>query len=278
MIESAMLVTSCPDCKTTFKVSTETLGQANGQVRCGKCNRVFDGRSGLCEIPDSLAPSGPVERHTPGAPTEAESRRQSESLPESKQPEPASDSSEPEWLNDTTPRRRRVWPWAVGTGLMALILAAQFMHHFRSELAAVPTLGSIITQAYAQVGIEILPEANLNQYDLIDLTAAAQPFGEEPGWLIIETRVINEGPAVQPFPHIFVRLLDRWDATVAGRYFAPEEYTVSTVSDFSRMNSGSTIDAQFIIMDPGPSATGFELEICVPNAHGYFCESDATVQ
>jgi hypothetical protein len=39
------------------------------------------------------------------------------------------------------------------------------------------------------------------------------------------------------------------------------------------MNPGSTIDAQFIIMDPGPSATGFELEICVPIAHGYLCES-----
>ncbi len=196
-----------------------------------------------------------------------------ESGNEPEQPAPAAESVEPGWLNDSEPRKRRVWPWAVGTALMALALCGQFMHHFRARLADVPMIGSMITTAYAQVGIEVLPEVDLDQYDLLDLTAAAQPLGEEPGWLIIETRVINEGPKPQPFPHIFVRLLDRWDATVAGRYFAPEEYTVSPARDFSRMNPGSTIDAQFIIMDPGPSATGFELEICVPIAHGYFCES-----
>jgi hypothetical protein len=86
--------------------------------------------------------------------------------------------------------------------------------------------------------------------------------------------VQNKGPKVQPYPHIFVRLLDRWEDTVAGRYFGPDEYTVSTVDDFSRMNIGTTIDAQFIIMDPGPSATGFELELCAKIVQGFMCESD----
>jgi hypothetical protein len=40
------------------------------------------------------------------------------------------------------------------------------------------------------------------------------------------------------------------------------------------MTSGSTIDAQFIIMDPGPSATGFELELCARSKRGFKCESD----
>ncbi|MGD8340153.1 MAG: DUF3426 domain-containing protein [Gammaproteobacteria bacterium] len=157
---------------------------------------------------------------------------------------------------------------------MALTLAGQFMHRFRAELAGLPTIGPIVGDAYAQIGIDVSPTVDLEQYDLLDLTAAAQPLGEEPGWLIIETRVVNEGPKEQPYPHIFVRLLDRWDTTVAGRYFGPEEYAVSTIADAARMNAGTTVDAQFIIMDPGPSATGFELEICTPIAQGYVCESD----
>lgn len=268
-----MLVTTCPDCETTFKLSTEMLGQAKGQVRCGKCSRIFDGHSSLREISDRPAPDGLAGLRSTEAPVNPEAQPRPESRIEPKPPAPATESRAPEWLNDGEPRKRRVWPWAVGTALMALTLCGQFVHHFRAQLAAVPTVGSMITTAYAQVGIEVLPEVDLDQYDLLDLTAAAQPLGEEPGWLIIETRVLNQGPKLQPFPHIFVRLLDRWDATVAGRYFAPGEYTVSTVRNFSRMNPGSTIDAQFIIMDPGPSATGFELEICVPIAHGYLCES-----
>ena len=188
MIRSAMLVTSCPDCKTTFKVSTEMLGQANGQVRCGKCSRIFDGRSALRDIPDPLAPSAPIEQDSPESaardePTPRPEPAASESRNETRSPGPAADSSQPEWIAEAEPSNRRVWPWAVGTGLMALMLVAQVMHHFRSELAAVPTIGSFITGAYAQVGIDVLPNANLDQYDLLDLTAAAQPFGEEPGWL-----------------------------------------------------------------------------------------------
>jgi hypothetical protein len=131
-----------------------------------------------------------------------------------------------------------------------------------------------LQQIYARAGIDVLAPVDLDQFNLLDLTALAETASDQQGWLIIETRVQNRGPKVQPFPHIFVRLEDRWEDTVAGRYFSPEEYTVSAVNDFSRMRVGETIDAQFIIMDPGPSATGFELELCARIAHGFKCESD----
>ena len=136
-------------------------------------------------------------------------------------------------------------------------------------------IGPTLEQVYSRIGIEVFAPVDLNQFNLLDLRALAEPASEEQGWLIIETRVQNRGPKVQPYPHIFVRLEDRWEDTVAGRYFSPEEYAVSTVTDFSRMNVGTTIDAQFIIMDPGPSATGFELEFCAQIVRGLKCESDS---
>jgi hypothetical protein len=149
------------------------------------------------------------------------------------------------------------------------------MNRFRDELAAVPAVGPVLERVYAGAGIELVPPVDLDQFDLLDLTALAEPAGEQQGWLVIETRVRNKGPKVQPYPHIFVRLLDRWEDTVAGRYFAPNEYTVGAVSDYSRMNVGTSVDAQFIIMDPGPGATGFEVELCAEIAEGFICESDA---
>jgi predicted Zn finger-like uncharacterized protein len=274
MIGNAMLVTTCPDCSTTFRLSTEILAQANGQVRCGHCSKIFDGNSSLRELEDK-APSPEPRAHqkpesgaapdaapTPGTPIEQKLQRASV------------DAEQPGWLRGIVTGKRRIWPWAVAASLMALTLAGQFLHQFRTELVGLPTIGPIISGAYAQVGMSVAPPVDLDQYDLLDLTAAAQPLGEGPGWLIIETRVINEGPRVQPYPHIFVRLLDRWDATVSGRYFGPEEYAVSTPGDVSSMHAGATVDAQFVIMDPGPSATGFELEICTQIEQGFICESD----
>src|SRR5262245_42166235 len=49
-----MLLTRCPDCDTTFRVTDETLKKANGQVRCGRCASVFNA---YAELQDSGAKS-----------------------------------------------------------------------------------------------------------------------------------------------------------------------------------------------------------------------------
>ena len=36
--------TRCPGCKTIFRVTPEQLALRDGQVRCGHCRHVFDGR------------------------------------------------------------------------------------------------------------------------------------------------------------------------------------------------------------------------------------------
>ena len=37
------LVTRCPVCATTFRVTPAQLSARGGRVRCGKCSAVFDG-------------------------------------------------------------------------------------------------------------------------------------------------------------------------------------------------------------------------------------------
>ena len=38
-------ITRCPACGTTFRVSEEQLDAAEGRVRCGACDQVFDARA-----------------------------------------------------------------------------------------------------------------------------------------------------------------------------------------------------------------------------------------
>jgi hypothetical protein len=157
-------------------------------------------------------------------------------------------------------------------------LLGQLVHHFRADLAGVPGLGPPLVSAYALVGVELAPGFDLAQYEILDSAAAARGTSGQRGWLIIETRLRNTGPRVQPYPYIFVRLEDRWQETIAGRYFAPEEYLESQVGDPSRMSVGRTVDAQFVLLDPGPDASGFEVDVCMRRPEGFTCKEDAVFE
>ena len=44
-----VLLTQCPNCHTTFRITSEILRVANGQVRCGRCHTQFDALERLIE-------------------------------------------------------------------------------------------------------------------------------------------------------------------------------------------------------------------------------------
>lgn len=56
------MITHCPSCHTRFRVHAEQLAARAGQVRCGKCSRVFDALEHLIEeiAPARLPGSNPV--------------------------------------------------------------------------------------------------------------------------------------------------------------------------------------------------------------------------
>ena len=55
------MITQCPSCRTHFRVRARQLAARAGQVRCGKCNRVFDALEHLTE---EIAPARePIATH-----------------------------------------------------------------------------------------------------------------------------------------------------------------------------------------------------------------------
>jgi predicted Zn finger-like uncharacterized protein len=68
------LITTCPNCDTSFRVVADQLKLHRGMVRCGKCRSVFSGMERLRQIPDTppghgTAPVAPVPAQTPVADT-----------------------------------------------------------------------------------------------------------------------------------------------------------------------------------------------------------------
>ncbi len=50
------MLTQCPNCQTTFRVTTEILRVADGQVRCGRCQTQFDALERLIDEDESAKP------------------------------------------------------------------------------------------------------------------------------------------------------------------------------------------------------------------------------
>lgn len=68
------MLTRCPNCETTFRVTPEQLKARHGKVRCGECQKVFDALETLIEAAPAVAaptiakPPQPAPAPEPDAP------------------------------------------------------------------------------------------------------------------------------------------------------------------------------------------------------------------
>lgn len=153
--------------------------------------------------------------------------------------------------------------WGVAAACALLALLGQGLNHYRAEIAGHPTFGPWIQQAYGLVGAEITPRWDVHQYEILDWVATAEPNARGLGSLKITARIQNRGPLRQPFPDVQLRLKDRWEAAVSSRVFTPAEYLPIESPRGRLMSPGETARAEIEVVDPGPDAYGFELDVCI---------------
>jgi predicted Zn finger-like uncharacterized protein len=316
-----MLLTRCPECDTTFRVTDETLKKAGGQVRCGRCASVFNAYAELQEggepleseaararAPKPSLPASALEQTNPapGAAARTEPKRSPDDSAASIATAPpagvsvrdaetqiaaavaapvtgaasaqdrhaisasevdrvlANDTAEPVpyvWLQpEPLPRSR--W-WTAAVAVAAVTLGAQVIHYFRSDIASHPTFGPWLTALYRQFGAQIAPNWNVHQYEIIDWVATAEPNSRGVGSLKITARIQNHGPQRQPYPAVQLRLKDRYETAVGSRMFTPAEYLPRDTPHERMMLPGETARAEIEVVDPGPDAYGFELDVCI---------------
>ena len=169
--------------------------------------------------------------------------------------------------------------WTVGSTLFATVLLTQTVHHFRGPLSGQPLVGPVLQAAYSTAGVELAPQWDLAQYEIMDWVATADAGAAGPGSLQISARIHNRGPRAQPYPNVRLELKDRWEATVGSRVFTAAEYLPKDVAPERIMDAGTTVPASLQVVDPGQDAYGFELDICAElEGGGLRCASDAVFQ
>ncbi len=169
--------------------------------------------------------------------------------------------------------RWRSSAWIAAAVLLALILGAQIIDRHREALAATTTVGPPIRALYAKLGVDLAPPPSLTAYQLRQWGVSGDPAAS--GVLRVRASLLNSTAQFQPYPLLRVSLADRFGTRIGSRDFQPAEYLGKPTLGLLR--PGERIDASIDILDPGKTAEGFEIDVCVRGAaHALHCQGDVT--
>lgn len=240
------LVTRCPHCSTTFRVTPLHLQAHGGDVRCGHCSQVFNGFSTLTtvqvpETGDLFATSGvrpqassveaAVATDAVAAPAQALFGTTA-LLPtlneiQSAQADTDADATTAEAgfaEAEEYTSRKSSWTWGVASLLLLVVLAGQGSYFYRTELSVlVPTLQPYLEQycAWLECTVPLPQRAELLSIETSDLQSdPAQPAGV----ITLTATVRNRAPFPQALPAFELTLTDTQDQPLASRILTPAQY------------------------------------------------------
>ncbi len=256
------LVTRCPLCATAFRVQPAQLAARAGQVRCGKCAKVFDAVAGLVEEGTErlrLEPSpqlglfDPSRRPArPAAPAREQAEMDDEDVPV------------PEFLVREAPRRHPVL-WGIAALLAAAALAGQAAYRYRTELAVLlPEARAPLEATCKAMGCTVaLPRRpELMGIESSDL----QADGKGDNVIVLNAVLRNRAPFPQEYPALELTLTDDADRPVVRRVLRPADYLGAARAAQASVGIAAGGEAAFrLSLDASRArATGYRLYLFFP--------------
>jgi predicted Zn finger-like uncharacterized protein len=232
-----MMITCCPECATSFRVTPEQLKAVQGKVRCGKCQHVFNAIETLIEttVEPSLAPAPlpdliePVE--SPGEPslfTDPVEIAATDSVateePDIQATADTDDTAqeiEPLLHEEPPGKTSLTWVWAVAALFALLLLLLQVLLHYRVELGVMLPDSKPLLRALCKPFdcVLLLPRmGDLISIESSDLRPAPN------GQLILTATLKNRAPFAQTYPHLELTLTNTEDQAILRKVLSPENY------------------------------------------------------
>lgn len=293
------LVTRCPACATTFRVTPVQLSARSGRVRCGKCNAVFDGVANLlteeavAALPAEPSPQlGLFEAREPSG-IQAEDATHAIANFDAKAPAivPADDaattpdarvdearrdqadpSSEPvpehvavpAFLVPEKPAAGHFVVWAFLALIALCALGLQAGMHFRTEISVLlPKTRPYLETACEIAGCEVrLPR----RVDLLSIESSdLQADGQRTGVIVLNALLRNRAPFAQEFPDLELTLTDPSERAVIRKVLKPVEYLQEKRALLpAGMVGGSEESVRIFLETGGILATGYQLFLFYP--------------
>lgn len=292
------MLTTCPECQTTFRVTQEHLGLRRGLVRCGHCGVVFNGYDSLLaelvappaeSAKDSVeAAAKPFETLEAAPPLLMQEQADAALETEAPQPPVAKPPTQPETTPVATPG---VVPEPVETAESILLSElptriragkpARSPHYFLKLAAALLLAGILLLQTTVFLRAELaaaLPASRPllltlcrplgclvplpRQLDKKAITASSlEHDAENKARVRLSLLLANPRAQAQTWPHIVLILTDVRDAPVARRVFSPKEYLAPGTRLETGMAAGEEQEIRLDLDTGTLAATGYALDL-----------------
>jgi predicted Zn finger-like uncharacterized protein len=240
--QAVSMLTRCPTCSTAFRVTEQQLRVRDGQVRCGRCNTLFDAMATLRTDPATRPP-----RDNPGSPPTTGSMAVLL----------GTEKDAPFDFGPQAPRPlSRLW-W-IGCIVLLLALAAQGAYRYRGEIAVLfPETKPVIERICVEFGCDLpLPRrAELLSIESSDL----QGDGSHPNVMVLTATLRNRAPFVQAFPALELSLTSAEGQTVARRVLMPKDYVPQGQRSDAGFAAGSELQIRVYLEAAALKPTGYRL-------------------
>ena len=291
-----MLITTCTHCLARFRVTPQQLNAKQGQVRCGRCRKVFSGFEALERYPDDDTGSRLLaarEAELKGSkPIEESESVPLEDVPESVKPvapaatetleEPAATPAEPPAKTAAKPVESKPKPvaatyqaakpppsrslaraWLLGVVMLSFILVVELAYATRASIAErYPVLRPAMESVCGAFGCAIPWPNNEALLKLEDSELLEVPG--KPSQIALGARIRNLAPAAQEYPHLELTLTDLTGQAAARRVLRPGDYMGRPVAPGEVLAPGAEIAIQLRLETRSMKATGYELLLFYP--------------
>ena len=284
-----MLITTCTNCLARFRVTPQQLNAKQGQVRCGRCGKVFSGFEALERVPDDDTGSRLLAARQAQEAAGAEPADESaeELLPELEAVDvPASSPArgrETEPAREAPPPARYAAPrvlaepleeeeeapaavsraWSLGVVLLLLVIGTELAFAFRAPLAQrYPPLRAYLESACARAGCTVPWPRDDRLLKLEDSELLEVPG--RPGEIALGARIRNLATVAQEYPHLELTLTDVSGQVAARRVLRPSEYLGHAERPDEVLAAGAEVAIQLRLQTPRIKPTGYELLLFYP--------------
>ena len=252
------MVTSCPACTTTFRITAEQLQQRQGKVRCGRCSGVFDAFKSLATVPDEPAVELPPAIEPPVAPAAPSPQQGLLDMAGPGAHELAAPTAAP--ASAARPRRGL---WLGLIALLALLLALQLMYAFRDRIAAAwPASRPLLERMCAVAGCSV---AWPQRTDLLAIEASdLQADPARPNVLVLTATLRNRGNSAVARPALELTLTDSQDHMLARRILMPADYLTGAVDATGPMPAMGEVNVRLELDTANLKPAGYRLFLFYP--------------
>jgi predicted Zn finger-like uncharacterized protein len=278
------MITTCPACRTVFRITQEQLDARGGNVRCGRCASVFDARDALQPAepegsdrpmdgpPPAYEVPEPIPAEPPAVPNAEHAWRDStretpvpaltdsQAKPRARQTPVETDFRFPAVEPERAPRRTG---WAAGGILLAFALMTQIAFHYRGEIALLfPEIRPMLTELCAGLACDIpLPHrAELISIESSDLQADPA----NPSVMVLTATLRNRAVFSQSHPSLELTLTDSQDQPLARRVLGVQDYLGRSTNIDAGFAANTELPVRVYMEASSLKATGYRLYLFFP--------------